>query len=956
MILVRDVMDSAAALLNDTPKELFTYDVQLPYVRIALQDLVADLEINESSYVREIAYIVVPAGESQIGGTDPGAPALPTDFRFPINLYERVPNTTDSFMTMKEVKWDIVDVPPSSWFVYWNFREGQIKLPKATRDIEVMVKYVKNAPTIISDASVIPYTGADSLLTYKLAALLSRYVGSNEVRANSLGGLYQDYLRKFIGVGVKQRQAFPTGRPGFRSGGYGGYSFSIRSNGGGTSGNGGGVAPGPPKLHAPTHSEDGTDPITITNLAGYPGDISLFLRADGVFQIPPVNTGPQGPIGPIGPQGPQGIQGIQGAVGPVGPVGPIGPDGNPGPVGDTGPQGIPGPEGPEGPQGDTGPQGIQGPIGPEGPEGDVGPQGPPGEGSSTTDAQYWVSTPHAVLSAERNIGALASGYVKSTVSGGVSTPSTVVSIPIADGGTGVTTGLTALNADNLTSGTVPAARLIAGNLPTHATRHKSGGNDVIKLDELAAPTDITTLNASISTHGLMQKYPGGTTNFLRADGTFAAPTATAGPHQATHRQGGSDPVDVKTLAGYNGDPGTYLSGMGNFIFLPTTTIPPNIAFKDQANIFTVRQTIIPSTGTPNPYYGLEIQGTPALGGDHAGLVLNAPNQPVNSKKWRIFNYQQKLVIGGLSDAEDLISGETTFYRTGNVTFTGDIGVGGTIGSTFAGPIYIRTALNPSLYLSDDSQPANLRQFRIMAQSQFLRFYKQDDGETGHLIIGSFDRAGNFNCAGSIGCASNTWVSNLHTTGAIYPALNGTTVQSSYILQSNATYGLYSNTGMYLAYALVSAAHGQFATSVSAGTGLYGATLDVTGTATVGPLRVTSNIMSAFPMYPGNIATGWTQQATWYIASHSSYGLYTNTGLYLEAGVYTSTIDCRSNATIHGNLYLVDTIPMQPADAGFSVLMWQDSTGIVHRRTGLYTANVPAGTNLLVRSGLIVGVY
>lgn len=46
-----------------------------------------------------------------------------------------------------------------------------------------------------------------------------------------------------------------------------------------------------------------------------------------------------------------------------------------------------------------------------------------------------------------------------------------------------------------------------------------------KLDDLAAPDDNTDLDASTSTHGLMKKYPGGSTNFLREDGTFAAPAA-----------------------------------------------------------------------------------------------------------------------------------------------------------------------------------------------------------------------------------------------------------------------------------------------------------------------------------------------------------------------------------------------------------------------------------------------
>ena len=44
-----------------------------------------------------------------------------------------------------------------------------------------------------------------------------------------------------------------------------------------------------------------------------------------------------------------------------------------------------------------------------------------------------------------------------------------------------------------------------------------------KLDDVAAPDDNTDLNATISAHGLLPKLGGGTTNFLRADGTWAAP-------------------------------------------------------------------------------------------------------------------------------------------------------------------------------------------------------------------------------------------------------------------------------------------------------------------------------------------------------------------------------------------------------------------------------------------------
>lgn len=49
-----------------------------------------------------------------------------------------------------------------------------------------------------------------------------------------------------------------------------------------------------------------------------------------------------------------------------------------------------------------------------------------------------------------------------------------------------------------------------------------------KLDDFAAPDDNTDLDASTSKHGLMKKFPGGTTAFLRADGSFAVPAGSTG--------------------------------------------------------------------------------------------------------------------------------------------------------------------------------------------------------------------------------------------------------------------------------------------------------------------------------------------------------------------------------------------------------------------------------------------
>lgn len=70
------------------------------------------------------------------------------------------------------------------------------------------------------------------------------------------------------------------------------------------------------------------------------------------------------------------------------------------------------------------------------------------------------------------------------------------------------------------------SRLSDSRTPTaHATSHKSGGSDAIKLDELAAPTDVTTLDATTSLHGLVVKATAPAANVLNVVGIANGETA-----------------------------------------------------------------------------------------------------------------------------------------------------------------------------------------------------------------------------------------------------------------------------------------------------------------------------------------------------------------------------------------------------------------------------------------------
>jgi hypothetical protein len=391
-------------------------------------------------------------------------------------------------------------------------------------------------------------------------------------------------------------------------------------------------------VHHTQHEAGGSDQIKLDDLA-LPDDTTDLDASTVRHGLLPKLTGTStqflagngqwvtGPIGPVGPQGITGAQGPQGVVGPQGVPGPTGRDGATGPQGPQGIQGVMGPTGPTGSQGPEGPAGqgleIQGTVPTvgdlpmPGAPGDAwvvdtdghmwvweqgsqqwvdagplqGPQGIPGEDGAdaaiVADATYWTSTSHITLTAERNFGGMASGYVKSNVSAGVSVPTTVAVIPLADGGTGASDPATArtnlglgsmalqnANAVAITGGTITASTIAgthsgngagltnltatnivgtipAGNLPPYIAYTNvnnnfvpqtlasgtsiTGGYSLLSFTDTAAPADNKTwrlldynnghlyVEAQNDAGGVVAQY------YFHRNGTFVAP-AFSGTH------------------------------------------------------------------------------------------------------------------------------------------------------------------------------------------------------------------------------------------------------------------------------------------------------------------------------------------------------------------------------------------------------------------------------------------
>jgi len=164
-----------------------------------------------------------------------------------------------------------------------------------------------------------------------------------------------------------------------------------------------------------------TNPVLAIGEPGYETDTGKFKVGDGssTWTALSYSSGPTGPTGPTGLTGPTGSQGI---VGPTGGAGPTGPTGTVGPTGSQGVQGI------QGVQGVAGPTGPTGPTGSIGNTGATGPTGASGIGSGTVTA---VSLAAPTIFTVSGSPVTSVGTLTLTYSG--------TALPVANGGTGVTT-------------------------------------------------------------------------------------------------------------------------------------------------------------------------------------------------------------------------------------------------------------------------------------------------------------------------------------------------------------------------------------------------------------------------------------------------------------------------------------------------------------------------------------
>src|SRR5580765_691744 len=167
---------------------------------------------------------------------------------------------------------------------------------------------------------------------------------------------------------------------------------------------------------------------------------------------------------------------------------------------------------------------------------------------AATLATSQISNTAVTYAKIQNVSATSRVLGRITVGAGVIEELTGTQItPLLDAGTTTTKGTVELatSGENAANVVVQGndARLADARVPTgHKATHISGGSDVIKLDEFGATTDITTLNASTTAHGLLPKLSNVSTQYLNGLGNWAALTPAENTGTATGAANGSTTV------------------------------------------------------------------------------------------------------------------------------------------------------------------------------------------------------------------------------------------------------------------------------------------------------------------------------------------------------------------------------------------------------------------------------
>jgi hypothetical protein len=206
-MLASEVMDEAAALMNDAQKFTWGYTQLLPYLRRAYGTMELHLFLNGVRDLKEVSAVL------QVTALSPTVTLLPTDFVQAISMEERASGSTDVFFPVVESDWE-QDLKSDS-ILYWNWRESGLKINPPNVNREIRLKYRKGLTPILGENTNITILLSKPYLSAKTAANASAFGAANAERAAILNSEANSELSMLINSEIRNQQGVSFRRRGY---------------------------------------------------------------------------------------------------------------------------------------------------------------------------------------------------------------------------------------------------------------------------------------------------------------------------------------------------------------------------------------------------------------------------------------------------------------------------------------------------------------------------------------------------------------------------------------------------------------------------------------------------------------------------------------------------------------------------------------------------------------------
>ncbi len=220
ILIASEVMDLSAAALNDIDRTTYDYDTQIPYLKLAMQELQEIYELNSLPVTEQSSEAIsVVAGVSELLFNAPSQPRLPDNLIEPQQLWERNFDTYPWIpMTRKEFMPHSLEGIETNQFMYWVWQQNKIKFLTSNQNNQIKIDYIGSLfPKYVRSDTIIPVQNAVGYLAYKTAELVSDMIEHNDARAQSNGARALLALDRISGITIKGKQQIQTRRRPFRA-------------------------------------------------------------------------------------------------------------------------------------------------------------------------------------------------------------------------------------------------------------------------------------------------------------------------------------------------------------------------------------------------------------------------------------------------------------------------------------------------------------------------------------------------------------------------------------------------------------------------------------------------------------------------------------------------------------------------------------------------------------------